>query len=96
VLLSSTLLHRIALTLTLTLHNIEVLTSTVSILQLAGDGLPDMATQDEVLKALKTVGFEVQGPLSTSIPHSVTLYNYMNSNNVIFETVPYGPSSGNF
>jgi sterol 24-C-methyltransferase len=24
-----------------------------------GDGLPDMATQDEVVRALKAVGFEV-------------------------------------
>ena len=42
-----------------------------------------MATQDEVLKALESVGFEVQGPPSTSMPHSTTLYNYMNSDNVI-------------
>jgi hypothetical protein len=29
---------------------------------LPGDGLPDMATQDEVLQALKSVGFEVRRP----------------------------------
>ena len=33
-----------------------------------GDGLPDMATQDEVLKALESVGFEVQSPRVTFKP----------------------------
>ena len=33
-----------------------------------GDGLPDMATQDEVLKALESVGFEVQGPQTVTTP----------------------------
>ena len=47
--------------------------STFFVLYLAGDGLPDMATQDEVLKALESVGFEVQGPPPTSMPHSTII-----------------------
>ena len=36
-----------------------------------GDGLPDMATQDEVLKALESVGFEVQGPQTVMTSSSI-------------------------
>lgn len=56
----------------------------IDVMCYTGDGLPDMATQEEVVNALKSVGFEVTLPSIANSPRLLKAF----FNNLLY-LLPY-------